>query len=247
MAAVIRSVKLLKEPVMLRRNGAGRAGAAGAFSAALAPRSVEHLTRASLPAPEPPPPVVEISYEEYEQRFAAELDARRHEAHEKGSREGREAGLAKALSEHASQLQALATVVRSARTRLEEGIGDLSDVGAEIVFEAVCKVLGQALADREGIAAVVREAVRRVRDRSRLIVRVSPADFDVVRQNRDKILEGLDAAQVEIAADDRVELGGCLLETPSGNLDGRLEVQLANLRRTLLEAKSRQINEDGTL
>jgi flagellar assembly protein FliH len=52
---------------------------------------------------------------------------------------------------------------------------------------------------------------------------------------------------VEIAADDRVELGGCLLETPSGTLDSRLEVQLANLRRTLLEARSRQINEDGTL
>jgi len=245
MAAVIRSVKLLKEPVMLPRNGAGRSGAAGAFSAALAPRGVEHL--APLPAPAAQPPVVEISYEEYKQRFAAELDAERGEAHETGLREGREAGFAKAQSEQASQLQALANVARSARTRLEQDIEDLADVGAEIVFEGVCKVLGQALGDREGVIAAVRESVRRARDRSRLIVRVSPADFDVIRQHRNKILEGLEAGQVEIAADDRVELGGCLLETPSGNLDGRLEVQLANLRRTLLEAKSRQINEDGTL
>jgi len=244
MAAVIRSVKLLKELVMLPRNGAGRSGGVGAFSAALAPRGVEHL--APLPAPAAPP-VVEVSYGEYKQRFAAELDAQRHEAHETGSREGREAGLAKVLSERASQLQALATVVRSSRTRLEEGIEDLADVGAEIVFEAVCKVLGRALAEREGVIAAAREAVRRARDRSRLIVRVSPADFDVIRQNRDEILEGLEAGHVEIAADDRVELGGCLLETPSGNLDSRLEVQLANLRRTLLEARSRQINEDGTL
>ncbi|SRR6266480_1099695 len=244
MAAVIHSVKLLKEPVMLPRNGAGRSGVVGAFSAAHAPRSVEHLTRAPLPAQ---PPIVEISYDEYKERFDAELDAERHEAHENGLREGREAGLAKALSEHASQLQAFATVVRSARARLEESIGDLANVGAEIVFEAVSKMLGQALADREGVIAAVREAVRRARDRSRLIVRVSPADFEVIRGNRDKILEGLEAGQVEIAADDRVEFGGCLLETPSGNLDGRLEVQFANLRRTLLEAKSRQFNEDGTL
>jgi len=245
MAAVIRSVKLLKEPVTLPRNGVGRSGGVGAFSAARATRGVEHL--APLPAPAAQPPVVEISYGEYKQRFAAELDAERGEAHETGLREGREAGLAKAQSEHASQLQALATVVRSARTRIEEGIEDLTDVGVEIVFEAVCKVLGQALVDREGVLAAVREPVRRARDRSRLIVRVSPLDFDVIRQNRDKILEGIEAGQVEIAADDRVELGGCLLETPSGNLDSRLEVQLANLRRTLLEAKSRQINEDGTL
>lgn len=247
MAAVIRSVTLLKEPVMLPRNGVGRSGVAGALSAPSAPRSVEHLTRAPLPAPAAQPPVVEISYGEYKQRFAAELDVKRHDAHEKGLREGREAGLAKVLSERASQLQALATVVRSARTRLEKGIEDLADVGAEIVFEAVCKVLGRASAEREGVIAAAREAVRRARDRSRLIVRVSPADFDVIRQNRDEILGGFEAGQVEIAADDRVELGGCLLETPSGNLDSRLEVQLANLRRTLLEAKSRQINEDGTL
>ncbi len=245
MAAVIRSVRLLKEPVMLPRNGAGRSGAVGAFSAARAPHGVEHL--APLPAPAAQPPVVEISYEEYKQRFAAELDAERGEAHETGLREGRETGLAKAQSERASQLQALATVVRSSRTRLEEGIEDLADVGAEIVFEAVCKVLGRALAEREGVIAAAREAVRRARDRSRLIVRVSPADFDVIRQNRDEILAGLEAGHVEIAADDRVELGGCLLETPSGNLDSRLEVQLANLRRILLEARSRQINEDGTL
>ncbi len=247
MSAVIRSVKLLKEPVMLPRNGVGRSGVAGALSAPGAPLGVEHLTRAPSPAPAAQPPVVEVSYEEYKERFAAELDVKRHDAHEKGLREGRETGLARFLSEQESQLEALAAVVRSARTRLEEGIGDLADVGAEIVFEAVCKVFGQTLAEREGIIAAVREAVRRARDRSQLIVRVSPADFDVIRDNRDKILEGREAGQVEIAADDRVELGGCLLETPSGSLDGRLEVQLANFRRILLEAKSRRINEDGTL
>ena len=102
MAAVIRSVKLLKEPVMLPRNGAGRSGVAGAFSAAVAPHGVEHL--APVPAPAAQPPVVEVSYEEYKQRFVAELDAQRHDAHEMGLREGREMGLAKAQSERASQL-----------------------------------------------------------------------------------------------------------------------------------------------
>src|SRR5258708_40171593 len=100
MAAVIRSVKLLKEPVMLPRNGVGRSGVAGALSAPSAPRSVEHLTRAPLPAPAAQPPVVEVSYGEYKRRFAAELDAEWGEAHETGLREGREAGLAKTHSEH---------------------------------------------------------------------------------------------------------------------------------------------------
>jgi flagellar assembly protein FliH len=129
-------------------------------------------------------------------------------------------------------------VVSSGRSRLDAGIEDLTDLGAEIAFEVVCKVLGQAFTEREAVVFAVREAVRRARDRSRLTVRVSPADFEVIRDHRDKILEGLEAGKVEIIADERVELGGCLLETPSGNLDGRLEAQLANLHRTLLAAKS---------
>ncbi|HJY75112.1 MAG TPA: FliH/SctL family protein [Burkholderiales bacterium] len=182
------------------------------------------------------PSVPDISYEEYEQRFAAELQALRDEARERGRQEGREAGLAKATAEHAAQLKALAGLVRGARGRLDEGIGELSELGAEVVYEAVCKLLGQVFASREGVIAAVREVVRGARERSRLTVRVSPSDYATIRAHLDKVLEGLEAGAAEVVADERVELGGCLLETPSGSLDGRLEVQLANLRLALLAA-----------
>src|SRR5262245_7241308 len=184
-----------------------------------------------------PPPAPKISYDEYEQRFQAELDELRAEARERGWQQGHEAGLAKAASEHAAQLKALAALVRGVRGRLDEGIGELSELGAEIVYEAVCKLLGQALASREGVVAAVREVVRRARERSRLTLRVSPSDHAAIREHLGTVLEGLEAGQVELVPDERVELGGCLVETPSGSLDGRLEVQLANLRQALLAAR----------
>ena len=45
-----------------------------------------------------------------------------------------------------------------------------------------------------------------------------------------------DTARLELVADERVELGGCLIETDGGTLDGRLETQLKRLRDTLLDA-----------
>jgi flagellar biosynthesis/type III secretory pathway protein FliH len=227
MSTVIRSVSF-SEPVLLLRNAPGR------------PVPGELPCERELEA-EPPmavPAAPEISYEEYERRFAVELEAQRQEAAERGWLEGREAGLAKAASEQAAQLKALGALLRSARGRLDEGIGELSELGAQIAFEAVCKVLGQAMATREGALAAVRETVRRARERSRLTLRVSPGDFAMLHQHLDAVLEGLEAGQVEVAADERVELGGCLLETPSGQLDGRLEVQLAGLRRALLESRA---------
>jgi flagellar assembly protein FliH len=107
----------------------------------------------------------------------------------------------------------------------------------------VCKLLGQALASREGVTAAVREVVRRARERSRLTLRVSPSDYALIREHLATVLEGLEAGQVEVVSDERVHLGGCLLETPSGSLDGRLEVQLESLRRTLLAAQSEEAPE----
>ena len=224
MTRIIHSARL-REPVLLR-NVRSRAEPPPATDA--------QVKTAAAPAPSVP----DISYEEYEQRFAAELQALRDEARERGRQEGREAGLAKAAAEHAAQLKALAGLVRGARSRLDEGIGELCELGAEVVYEAVCKLLGQAFASREGVIAAVREVVRGARERSRLTVRVSPFDYATIRGHLDTVLEGLEAGAAEVVADERVELGGCLLETPSGSLDGRLEVQLSNLRLALLAAQS---------
>jgi flagellar assembly protein FliH len=228
MAIVIRSVSL-REPVLLLRNVRSRELPGEIRDAAL---------EAELPQELAAPAAPEICYEEYKQRFALELEAQRQEAAERGWQEGREAGLAKAMSEQAAQLKALGALLRSARGRLDDGIGELSELGAQIAFEAVCKVLGQAMTTRESVLAAVRETVRHARDRSRLTLRVSPADFAAIREHLDTVLEGLEAGQVEVAADERVELGGCLLETPAGQLDGRLEVQLASLRQALLAARA---------
>jgi flagellar biosynthesis/type III secretory pathway protein FliH len=224
MTGVIRAARL-REPVVLLRNHQERPASAHAVDAQVkAPPSAE-------------PPAPKISYDEYKQRFQEELEALSAEARERARLEGREAGRAKAASDHAAQIKALAGLVRGARERLDAGIGDLSELAVEVVYESVCKLLGQALAGREGVIAAVREVVRRARERSRLTLRVSPSDYALIREHLATVLEGLEAGQVEVAADERVELGGCLLETPCGNLDGRLEVQLSNLRRTLLTSQ----------
>jgi flagellar assembly protein FliH len=181
-----------------------------------------------------PPP---MTHDEFEQSLGERLDAMRREAREQGLREGRERGYADARKEESAQLEAMAALVRGARDSLKHGIEGLSELGAEIVFEAVLKMVGQIGTDREGITAIIRQVIHGAKDRSRLFVRVRKADLEWIVTHRNDLLEGLDAGNVEFVADDRVTLGGCILETPVGNLDGRLETQLASLRDILLSTK----------
>ncbi len=177
-----------------------------------------------------------ITYDEYRERFEAELMVQERQARQSGFEKGQTEGREQAAAEYASQLEALANVVGSARATLDKAIEGVSEIGVEVVCEAVTKIVGQALIDRDVVISMVREVVRQAKERSKLVVHVSPVDWPMLEEHRDRLVEGLSIGSVELIADDRVQLGGCLLETPAGNLDGRLEVQLERLRNALRAA-----------
>lgn len=212
-------------------------------------------------ASEPPPAPVNgapteprtASYEEYEQRLGSELERMRQSAREEGCAQGLEQGLVKGLEQAREQVQAefagelkhLRGLMQSARAALEQQVEGLLDVGAEIVYEAVTRIIGRALLDHQGVTAVVREVIRQAKDRSRLVVRVHPDDQPVLAACAEELVAGLNVGQIEVLGDDRVVLGGCLLETPAGNLDGRLEIQLQQLRDALLSGRARHADAAG--
>jgi flagellar assembly protein FliH len=123
----------------------------------------------------------------------------------------------------------------SLRDALGQAIGGAEEAMVEIAFAAVCKVLGEAAASEEGVRAMVQEAMRQIRAKEGLVLRVAPADYER--------LAGLslgEGAKLELVADERVALGGCLIETAGGTLDARLEVQLRQLVDTLTRAGEAQ-------
>jgi flagellar assembly protein FliH len=194
-----------------------------------APLTCEQPVSAQIPAIN--------SYKEYFEKFNDELSQLRTEAAEQGHREGLEAGREEALQEMAQGRKQLAALISKLGFEYERDLDGIAEIGAEIVFEAVTRIIGSSYIDRAGVTAVVREVIGHAKDRSRLVIRVSPSDYQEVRAAHEEFVEAGNSQMVEILADHRVELGGCLLETPAGNLDGRLEVQLQQLRDTLLSAR----------
>ena len=86
----------------------------------------------------------------------------------------------------------------------------------------------------EIVQNVVRNAIRRVTDKSQVRIRVSVGDAGTVREMRDDLLAVLDGLQnLEIVDDRRVGPGGCVIETQAGTIDAKIETQLAEVARAL--------------
>ena len=101
---------------------------------------------------------------------------------------------------------------------------EIIDVAMEIARKVVKEevALNPAVVER-----VVKDALRRVSDRSSLRILVNPDDLQHVRDNREEILHAIDGVQgLVIDGDRRVGPGGCVIETAGGSIDAKIETQL---------------------
>jgi flagellar biosynthesis/type III secretory pathway protein FliH len=98
------------------------------------------------------------------------------------------------------------------------------------------KVIGQAANEHEQLVkATVRRALAEIADRTRILVRVHPSDYEAMKSMRSEITslsEGIEHFKIE--SDGSVTPGSCRVETPSGLLDADFTAQLAELRRALI-------------
>jgi flagellar assembly protein FliH len=186
----------------------------------------------------PPNPEI-LTYEAYKQRFVEDWEESRQQARAEGLALGKHEGRLAGEAEYQRCLLALRAALASAQSAQQQAIEELGEIGVEIVYGAVAKILGERLSDRQHAGMAVREVIKRCQDRTRLMIRVAPAELKRLETERASLLEGLSAGQTEIIADELVELGGCLLDSRAGTLDGRLETQLQRLREVLMQARAK--------
>lgn len=153
----------------------------------------------------------------------------------KGLAEGRQVG----EKEYADAIRALVALVEKAQASFAGLIRESEDVIAAIVFEAVCKIVGQKLATPEGCAAVIEQVLAKTTRDEVVSVRISPDDYRRLTQHAsgDAAAPGATRlAALPLEPDDRIELGGCILGLKGGSIDGRIETQFRSFAQSLKDA-----------
>jgi flagellar assembly protein FliH len=246
MASIIRSPDISQEKRKLTSRRT-RAGGAQAVAEAF-PVSLPQAAAAPAFAPLPPAQVKPVAGPDpkllFEQARLSVLEQFKHEGEQarelgrqRGLQEGRASGAEEARKSGDAELARLRTLSAGLGRTLEAQLGGVEGMAVAIAFEAVCKILGAAAVTREGIAALVRQAASHAVHTEKVAARLHPSDLELLRD-----AGALDATlpsgmRINWVADASVVLGGCVLETDSGELDARLETQMERLRSTLLAAR----------
>lgn len=156
--------------------------------------------------------------------------------------EGYERGHAEAVQEARDKVRGALAALAQMHAAAEQAFGaentQLSEACADIVAEVFFKLAGEQLATRAGIVGAVTEVLKRVREERELRIHVNPHDLPLLQSAEAGIAASLPGRKFTLLADGRIEAGGCIVESALGSLDGRLEVQLAELCATLRSSKS---------
>lgn len=194
----------------------------------------------------------EHEYEAALARRDAEIDALRkaaqqaaiemNDAYTDAEQRGYAAGEKKALQAASEAMQAQIDHVKSLVGEIGRAARQLTetaeDVMVDIVFTAICRILGDRGATREAVKDVVRAVVAAMREREQLVVRLHPDDAALLNN-------AADGGEMRISADPTVVLGGCIIDGPSGSLDARFELQLESLGAALKSVRaSRAAGQD---
>lgn len=162
--------------------------------------------------------------------------------HEKARQSGFEAGEKRAQAEAEQELRTtiakLSAVVAAAEKAFEQERAGLTESCADVVAEVLAKIAGLVLASREAIVGTVTTVLSRMKDDRAATIRVHADDLPVLQQHEKTLAQLLGPRKFTLVADARVTVGGCIVETSQGSLDGRLEVQLREMCETLRSAKA---------
>lgn len=159
----------------------------------------------------------------------------------KGSQEGQELGRKKGEEEGRQQWKALIDRWSGIldQTVKDKGayLADREQVIVRLAVEIASKVLAEHVkAEPDSVLNLVRHAIHKATDRSRLSIHLNPEDINkalLADESSFRLAEGV--KQIEFLADEKVMAGGVLIETPSGTIDARIETQLEEVSKSLLD------------
>lgn len=106
----------------------------------------------------------------------------------------------------------------------------------ETAYEISKKIVQKEIEDRTVINENVKAAISKVIGANEVRLKMNPADLESLTADSKNLINSGSFNKIKIEGDDRIEKGGCFIETEIGNVDARISTQITELKRKLEES-----------
>ena len=93
------------------------------------------------------------------------------------------------------------------------------------------KIIKREIDEESGIIEVLKESLRKIVGANTVVVKLNPADYKNVVSDNKKAISDEAFSKINFEEDERIEKGGCLIESDIGNVDARISTQLSEIKK----------------
>lgn len=163
----------------------------------------------------------------------------RAQAKEEGYREGLKQAQEEIEADRQAALEQSQAIIEKARQTKLKTINSMERDIFQLVMAISKKVIaGEIATNPQVIINIVREAIDFLDKPENITVYVNPHDLEnllAAIKNHELVEPGAKEASIEVCPADRIEAGGCVVESDIGRVDAKVETRSASVERALLE------------
>jgi len=101
-----------------------------------------------------------------------------------------------------------------------------------VIAEKIVKKISRE--DKVLCLHLIKEAAKKIKDTQEVVLRVNPADYEIINKEKNKITELLKGVgNLKIIADEEINSGGVVLETSEGKIDANISSQMQEIKKSL--------------
>lgn len=177
------------------------------------------------------------------EKIEEEAQKIREDAHKEGYNQGYEEGFEKAFENSNKEIdklleklkKILGETINKRNKIIDSAETQLIEV-AILVAKRVVKILTER--DKGIVVRNIQEALRRIKGRTKITIRVNIDDLEVSARHKDEFYQMLDKIEgVTVLEDPNVDVGGCIIETDFGDIDARINTQLNEIETAIKEVQ----------
>ncbi|MCH5313039.1 MAG: flagellar assembly protein FliH [Helicobacter sp.] len=177
---------------------------------------------------------LQIQFEKLQVESEQRVVSARDEGYKDGFREAQEKAKDELFTEVNGQKKALVdsiitleNTLKSSQKHLEELEKELSAISVDIAKEVIVSEVSE---NAQKIALnLTRELLKSIMDATNIKIKVNPNDYLYLKEHL------ADNTKVEIISDSAVSLGGVVIVSDKGNIDGTIMSRYKNLKQSVLE------------
>nr|WP_267518124.1 flagellar assembly protein FliH [Borreliella afzelii] len=161
---------------------------------------------------------------EYEEKLKTDLEIATAKGREEGYSKGYESGFEDFDKLMRKFHSIIASLIAERKGILESSSGQIVSLVMQIAIKVIKRITDS---QKDIVLENVNDALKRVKDKTQITIRVNLDDLDIVRHKKSAFISRFDVIEnLEIIEDPNIGKGGCIIETNFGEIDARISSQL---------------------